>query len=394
MNVFERFFDAPVFDFEKEKQKFITNMDYLKSMPVEEQTLHKKWVEVQELANYADRASVVKAKIWRPRDINNKQSTVEDLNNLQPIVRYVNPENERQMLDWLMLRTFISTMTFDQNPGRFLRFLVSDEVTGKYLGVVSIASDVISIQCRDNWMGWKSEDKIEGRMLRHSSIGSCIVPTQPFGFNFLGGKFIASSILTTEVKNTWQRLYSDRLVGMTTTSLYGSASMYNSIPFWKKLGTSKGKIGLKPDPEFYNTWHQYIKEHFKEEYDSKMEQKEGIGGPVTGAKQRALNMIYRAVGIKGSQYTHGFERGVYYAPLYENTKEFFRREIIEDELIPLKKLENEMNDVLNWWRPKAIARYERLHDEGRVNGEIHFYNDLIGVPWDEARKKYIEIVGR
>jgi hypothetical protein len=394
MSIFERFFDAPVFDFEKEKQKFIKNMDYLKSMPVEEQTLHKKWVEVQDMAKYADRSSVVKAKIWRPRDITNKQSTVEDLQNLQPIVRYVDPTDERKMLDWLMLRTFISTMTFDQNPGRFLRFLVSDEVSGKYLGVVSIASDVISIQCRDKWIGWTAEDKTQAGMLRHSAIGSTIVPTQPFGFNFLGGKLVASAILTTEVKDTWKRLYNDTLVGMTTTSLYGSESMYNSIPFWKKLGSSKGKIALKPDPEFYETWHDYIKEHFKEEYDSKMEQKEGVGGPVTGAKQRALNMIFRAVGVKASNYTHGFERGVYYAPLYENSREFFRREITEEELIPLKKLEREMDAVLDWWRPKAIARYERLHDEGRVNKNIHFYNDLIGVSWEDARKKYLKDVGR
>jgi hypothetical protein len=105
-------------------------------------------------------------------------------------------------------------------------------------------------------------------------------------------------------------------------------------------------------------------------------------------------MIFRAVGVKASNYTHGFERGVYYAPLYENSREFFRREITEEELIPLKKLEREMDAVLDWWRPKAIARYERLHDEGRVNKNIHFYNDLIGVSWEDARKKYLKDVGR
>ena len=38
---FNDFFDEPQFDFDKEKQKFIDNLDFLKSMSVQEQTLYK-----------------------------------------------------------------------------------------------------------------------------------------------------------------------------------------------------------------------------------------------------------------------------------------------------------------------------------------------------------------
>ena len=38
----------PVFDFESEKAKLKENMDYLMTMSVQEQTLYKKWVELQE----------------------------------------------------------------------------------------------------------------------------------------------------------------------------------------------------------------------------------------------------------------------------------------------------------------------------------------------------------
>ena len=68
-------------------------------------------------------------------------------------------------------------------------------------------------------------------------------------------------MLTTKVvSDAWEKTYGNKLAGLTTTSLYGSASMYNSIPFWKKLGKSKGSISIKPDDDLYKEWHQYIKE--------------------------------------------------------------------------------------------------------------------------------------
>ena len=50
----------------------------------------------------------------------------------------------------------------------------------------------------------------------------------------------------------------------------------------------------------------------------------------------------REIGIKMVDFTHGFKRGVYFAPLYENYKEFLRNEITEDKLVLKKKLENEI----------------------------------------------------
>ena len=42
----DNFFDIDTeFNFEKEKQNFINNLDMLKSMSVQEQTLYKKWLE-------------------------------------------------------------------------------------------------------------------------------------------------------------------------------------------------------------------------------------------------------------------------------------------------------------------------------------------------------------
>ncbi len=392
-NQFEDFFGTPQFDFEEEKRKLIANLDMLKNMSVQEQTLYKKYEEIQEYSSIINRSQVVKAKIWKPLDIQNKDLTIKEITNLQPMIRYVDPENESDMIDWLMLRIFCHTMAFDQNPGRFLRFLVYDKISGKYLGAISLASDVLSIAVRDKWIGWDANIKIAGGKVRNSAIGSCIMSTQPLGYNFLGGKLVASLLLTKTVRDKWKELYNDELVGITTTSLYGSESMYNSIPFWKKLGSSEGKIAIKPDQHEYGIWHQYIKDTFPKEYNNAMEQKEGISGPVTGAKQRIIQMIFRATGIKSRNYEHGFKRGVYYAPLYENSKEYLCGKI-DSKLIPSKKLDRDIDSVINWWKPKAISRYERLHSENKLNNEILFYNRGIGLEWNEFRDQYYKDVGR
>ena len=65
-------------------------------------------------------------------------------------------------------------------------------------------------------------------------------PTQPFGFNFLGGKFI--SLIVQKFVPLWNEKYKTKLIGITTTSLFGSESQYNSMKWWKQLGSSSGTV--------------------------------------------------------------------------------------------------------------------------------------------------------
>ena len=51
-----KFFEVESFDFDKERKNFIDNLNFLKSMSVQEQTLYKKW---QEFNKDVDRKSTV-----------------------------------------------------------------------------------------------------------------------------------------------------------------------------------------------------------------------------------------------------------------------------------------------------------------------------------------------
>ena len=100
------------------------------------------------------------------------------------------------------------------------------------------------------------------KKINNSAIASTIVPTQPLGYNFLGTKLIASLCTSKQIRDDWENEYGDKLVGITTTSLFGSKSAYNGIRWWKKMGTTEGKMLLSPSEQHYKFWHNWLKERF------------------------------------------------------------------------------------------------------------------------------------
>jgi hypothetical protein len=393
----------PIFDFEIEKAKLIENMDYLMTMSVQEQTLYKKWVELQEpsmiqaksqIASYYDLQ-------WKPTDINNKELTIKEIEALDPYVEIV--EDPKESTKWAAVRRMIHTMDFTANPGRNVKINVKDRVSGKLLGQISLASDVTAMAVRDNFIGWTKDNKFVDGKLNNTTIASTIVCTQPLGYNFLGGKLIAMMTTTPEIRAYWKSKYDNVLIAVGTTSLYGIHSQYNGIPLFKTLGESAGKISMKPDDKFYDPWHQWIKENHTDWYDENITRERArnganmgyeANGPVSGIKQKILGKIFKECSIKGNEYHHGFKRGVYMAMMYENGCEFLRKEIDEDQLILKDKFKQGNEYIQKWWKKHAISRYTKLHNEGRIKPEHLFYIDAIGISWEEMKAKYLSEVGR
>ena len=394
----------PVFDFESEKAKLKENMDYLMTMSVQEQTLYKKWVELQEPTMIQAKAQIASYydSQWKPTDINNKELTIKEIEELDPYVEIVD-DNPKESTKWAQIRRMIHTMDFTANPGRNVKINVKDRVSGKLLGQISLASDVTSMGVRDNYIGWSKDNKFVDGKLNNTTIASTIVCTQPLGYNFLGGKLIAMMTTVPEVRNYWKSKYDNVLIAVGTTSLYGIHSQYNGIPLFKTLGESAGKISLKPDDKFYDPWHQWIKENRAEWYkqnisDERARNGANMGyesnGPVSGIKQKILGKIFKECGIKANEYHHGFKRGVYLAMMYENGREFLCKQIEEDELVLKPKFAQGVEYINKWWKKHAISRYSKLHDEGRIKPEHLFYIEGIGMGWDEFKAKYLKEVGR
>ena len=70
-------------------------------------------------------------------------------------------------------------------PGKSLKWIVQEKNTNKTLGFIRFGSPTINSKPRNEWLGDTPE---LSRFNRHAIMGFVIVPTQPFGFNYLGGK--------------------------------------------------------------------------------------------------------------------------------------------------------------------------------------------------------------
>jgi hypothetical protein len=397
--------DTTKFDFEREKKLLIENMEYISAMSVEEQTLYKKYIELQSPSMIRGKSDASKFYDWQwaPTDIMNKELTIKEINELDPYVEIVSRPD--QLSKWTYVRQMIHTMSWTANPGRNVKVFVIDRTSGKLLGQISLASDVTSLGVRDKYIGWTKEDKFKGGKLNHTTIASTIVCTQPLGYNFLGGKLIAMMTTLPEIREYWKSTYGQTLIAVGTTSLYGIHSQYNGIPHFKTLGESKGMISSKPDDKFYEPWHQWLKEHRADWYATAITNErirngksmgtgEGPSGPVSGIKQKILSKIFQECGIKSAKYNHGFHRGIYFAMMYENGNEFLCSKIEEKDLVMKQKFIDGQEYINKWWKKHAISRYTKLLEQDRIKPDNLYYLDAIGISWSEMKDKYLSEVGR
>jgi len=379
--------EEETFDFESMKQDLIDNLDMLKEMTVQEQTLYKKWQEM----NKGGKMSKIKKKLlgyknnlWTPTDITNVDLTIKEILEIEPYV--VMAESGKGVTEWVNYRKLIHTMEWVANPGRNMKFWVRDRKTDKVLGQICLGSDVTSIKVRDAYIGWDKTNKFEQGKLNCTAIATTICSTQPGGFNMLMGKLVASLTTCKTIRDAWENKYGNKLIAVGTTSLYGIHSMYNGIPHFKTMGETTGQVRLKPDDSVYLPWNKWLKDNHPEEH------KKAISA--TGPKQNIINKVFKHCGIKPSTYDHGFKRGVYLAMMYENGCEFLRGEINEDKLKLKTKFEEDIPYTDKWWKKKAVKRYQTLHKNNKVKPETLFYWDAIDISWEEMKEKYLKEVGR
>ena len=411
------------------KERTIRDLAYVSQMDVKEYTLYQKWCEVHEkyptvvnqtlfgeevqLLDPKQQIIVdsVKNNIWVP-------NSYEDYLNLQPVLEYtddstimsakgidgsdIQVDNKRSKElpeKWNTARTFISTMKNNSNIGRNLNFFVKDAKSSKYLGVICISSDFLDLTPRDTVIGWPRELKTQGGMINHTAIGSTIVPFQPLGYNYVGGKLLALLCLSDEVQNLWKKQYGDTLIGVTTTSLYGKTklnglSQYDNLDHWQKMGFTAGSVSFEPGRETRYLIREWLKAKHSRKYFEWYVAKKPSGQPhKRDHKNRSLAFTYTKLGVPKEIIRTDHARGIYFSPLYNNSYEFLRGEIKEDALV--KSFDTSYESLVDIWKTKhAKGRIKQLVKKDTVSYESLFYDDLIYLSWEETKAKYLSQVGR
>jgi hypothetical protein len=310
-------------------------------LTVKDNTLFHKYHELQDWLPKQDPEQIrwVKNQIWKP-------SGISDYRRINPELILVDGHYEIEALNiwgekridslppvdklqkhWEILRVLISRARYDRFPGRTLNFLVRDKGTKKYLGVISITSDMLDLTDRNKAIGADiGRFNKDGHAFNITANGQTIVPTQPFGTALLGGKLLSLLCISKEVANTWKKIYGDTLVGVTTTSLYGDTgkdgkTQYDGLtPYWKKVGQSKGSVPLKMTNSVYEQVKEWIQIcHPERFYLSSVRTRKDT-------KNKLQSFAYKQLGLmEGVKSEH--KRNIYFSRLYRNTDEYIQRYI-------------------------------------------------------------------
>ena len=412
----ENFVEKDVLEKDELRQKIINDLSYVSQMGVEEYTLYQKWLEIQmkyptqetstlfgveqQLVNPEHEKLINESKnnIWFPED-------PMDFEKLQPELVYTDSIKDNQSAGtltekWNCVRTMTSTMKNSSNIGRNLHYLVRDKVTGKYLGVICITGDFIDLTPRDDHIGWEREYKTNSGKLNNSAIGSTIVPLQPLGFNYTGGKLLALLCLSDDVQRQWKENYGDTLVSVTTTSLYGKAktgglSQYDRLKHWKKMGYSKGSLSYELTKDTEKEMLKYAEKHYNDRYFLLYVAKRENGQTLKrDHRNRMRQFMYSKLDIPKDIIKSDHQRGIYWSSLYDNSREFLRGEIEENQLV--KSIDTSTEALSELWKEKyARKRINNLINNDRTNlNETLFYDELCFLSWEETKQKYLGEVGR
>jgi hypothetical protein len=391
-------------------QKTIKELTYVSFMDVKEYTLFQKWHEVQikypydivndlwegekkVIADEKQRRAIdeVKSNFWIPSEPN-------DYLKLEPELIYANKQDNLPEL-WNCIRTFSSTMKNNSNIGRNLNYIVRDKITKKYLGVICISSDFLDLAPRDKFIGWSRDLKTQGGMINYSAIGSTIVPLQPLGYDYVGGKLLALLCLSDDVQNKWRELYGDILVSVTTTSLYGKTkagglSQYDNLDYWQPMGYTAGSVAYEPLSDTRYMIREWLKKNHTKKYFEWYVAKKTSGQPYKrDHKNRSLSFAYSQLNIPKELIRSDHSRGIYYSTLYDRSCEFLRKECTEKNLT--KSFDTSIEHLVDIWKTKHVkGRVKQLVKKNKFSYETLFYDNLITMSWQECKEFYLSQVGR
>jgi hypothetical protein len=282
--------------------------------------------------------------------------------------------NERydRLLNMVSSHTNMSSV-----PGKNLKIVLQETNTQKIVGFIRLSSPVINMKPRNELLGQVPELKSFNKT---SIMGFVIVPVQPFGFNYLGGKLLAAVCCSHEVRQMMNEKYDMNLCLFETTSLYGnskSSSQYDGMkPFLRYKGlTDSDFIPLihgKPYHQLSEYVEKYVGKLVKDDASSK---KLKLTTSIIGLVKRSLEgddlKKFNETIVSAKKLT---EKKRYYTCSYGiknyinivNGKE---KEIIKDDNYEKHNLKN----IIDWWKKKAVNRYNTLNKENRLRKELEIW---------------------
>ncbi len=284
-----------------------------------------------------------------------------------------------------LLRAVSSHNNESNIPGRELRWMIFEKNTQTCLGFIRFGSPTINSKPRNIWLGQAPNLSIFNR---HAAMGFVIVPSQPFGYNYLGGKLLALLCCSHYARETLNDVFEKDIALFETTSLYGSttdASQYDGLkPFMRYKGLTESKfLPLLHDEAFhrlhdqFTVWNNNQPLTDKKASSKKMKrQTKMISITRNSLKECGMNekleqfnsVIKTALSLTQKKRTYFCEYG------YSNVKEVILGE--QEELVRGPNWDKfYLENIISWWKKKAGKRYEKLKAEGRFRTKVELWTE-------------------
>ena len=159
----------------------------------------------------------------------------------------------------------ITSSHINKTPvGKNIQLVAKEKNTGKILGFIRLGSPVIYMRPRNELLGqvFSQNPDTTKRFNDSAMMGFVIVPSQPFGFNYLGGKLMAGICTSHEVREICNKKYGMNMCLFETTSLYGSTkgvSQYDGMkPFIRYQGETDSDIVPMMHGERYTQLKEFV----------------------------------------------------------------------------------------------------------------------------------------
>ena len=267
-------------------------------------------------------------------------------------------------------------------PGRELRWMVFEKNTRKVIGFIRFGSPTINSKPRNEWLGKAPNLSIFNR---HAAMGFVIVPSQPFGYNYLGGKLLALLCCSHFARETLNEVFEKDIALFETTSLYGSttdASQYDGLkPFMRYKGLTESKFLPLLHDEAFHTLHDRftLLNNNTPLTDNKASSKK------MKRQTKMISIIRNS--LQDKEKLSEFNEVINSAFALTQRKRFYIcdygysnvREVILGEQEKLVRGPNwdkfYLENIVSWWKNKATKRYKKLKEEGRFRSKVELWTD-------------------
>ena len=277
----------------------------------------------------------------------------------------------------------VSSHNNEQNvPGRELKWIVYEKNTNTILGFIRFGSPTINSKPRNEWLGTAPNLSIFNR---HAAMGFVIVPSQPFGYNYLGGKLLALLCCSHFARETLNEVFEKDIALFETTSLYGSvtdASQYDGLkPFMRYKGLTESKfLPLLHDDIFHK-----LHDHFTYLNNNTPLTDNKASSKKMKRQTKMISIIRNSLQDKDK--LAEFNLVIDAAFSITQKKRFYIsdygysnvREVILGEQTELLRGPNwdkfYLENIISWWKKKASKRYEKLKEENRFRTKVELWTD-------------------